>query len=136
MADSFKMKKQYNHKKDKGKAAACALQYYVSQDVKLKNKTLKYGYNNPVDKEKGIKWFNDGFTLEDAPDDMRNNISFVNGFNYAYRINLINEKLFELGIEYYNKGIPLYNIPEKYSDNTYFMDGYNNAMKKIGNKKL
>lgn len=125
MADSFKMKRQDNYKKNKIQSAGCALQYSVSQDVKIKKKASKHGYNSPIDKEKGIKWFNDGYAFEDAPEDMKNNVSFVNGYNYAYRIKLINDKLFELGVEYYNKGIALYNIPEKYSDNMYFMDGYN-----------
>lgn len=130
MADSFRMKKLDNYRKNRIKSAGGALQYSVSQDVKLKNKSLKHGYNSPIDKDKGIKWFNDGLSLEDAPDELRNSISFVNGFNYAYRMKLINDKLFELGIEYYNKGIALYNIPEKYSDNMYFIDGYNSCNKK------
>ena len=125
--DSAKISRQRNCQKYSERSARAALQYYVAKDVNYKNNSIKHGYNSSIDKDKGIKWFNDGYTLEDAPEDMKNNVSFLNGYNYAYRIKLINDKLFELGVEYYNKGIALCNIPEKYSDNMYFMDGYNSC---------
>ena len=124
--DSSKMKKLDNYKKNRVHSAGAALQYYVAQDVKLKNSRLK-GYGSTIDKDKGIKWFNEGLTLEDAPEELRNNISFVNGFNYAYRIKLVNDTLYKTGIEYFERGISLIDVPEKYINNPYFMDGYNSC---------
>ena len=124
--DSSKMKKLDNYKKNRVHSAGAALQYYVAQDVKFKNRNSK-GYGNSVDKDKGIKWFNEGLTLEDAPEELRNSISFVNGFNYAYRIKLVNDTLYKTGIEYFERGISLIDVPEKYIDNEYFMDGYNSC---------
>lgn len=127
--NSNKIKKQKNIQKYSSVAAQQTLQYYVSKDVKSKKNGPKRGYNNSVDKDKGIQWFNEGLALDEAPEELRNNISFLNGFNYAYRLKLINDKLYELGIEYYNNGVPLYNIPEKYSENEYFLKGYNSFNK-------
>lgn len=124
--DSSKMKKLDNYRKNRIQSAGAALQYYVSQDVKFKNKQLK-SYGNSIDKDKGINWFNEGLSLDDAPEELRNNVSFVNGFNYAYRIKLVNDTLYKTGVEYFERGVSLIDVPEKYTDNKYFMDGYNSC---------
>ncbi len=41
--------------------------------------------------EEGVKFFNSGLTLDDAPDDKRTNNSFVTGFEHAKRLAKINE---------------------------------------------
>lgn len=133
--DSSKMKKLDNYKKRKVQSAGAALQYYVAQDVKFKNSHL-IGYGSTIDKDKGIKWFNEGLTLEDAPEELINSISFVNGFNYAYRIKLVNDTLYKTGVEYFERGISLIDVPEKYIDNEFFMDGYNKAKDKYNGKKI
>ena len=133
--DSGKMSKLNNYKKRKVHSAGAALQYYVAQDVKFKNRHL-IGYGSTIDKDKGIKWFNEGLTLEDAPEELRNSISFVNGFNYAYRIKLVNDTLYKTGVEYFERGISLIDVPEKYIDNEFFMDGYNKAKDKCNGKKI
>ena len=104
------------------------LQYYVAQDVKRKENSKKHGYDSPIDKEKGKQWFYDGMKLDDASDDMRTNVSFVAGYNMAYRRQLVNNQLFELGREYFDKGYSIKDLPDKYRDNEYFMNGYNDGM--------
>ena len=123
-----KLKKQDNYRKYGGKAARESLQYYVSKDVRRKNAIGKHSYNNEEDKKKGIEWFNNGLSLEDASEDMRNNVSFVAGFNRAYRIKLVNDSLYNLGREYFDRGISLDNVPENYRNNEFFIAGYNSCI--------
>ena len=120
-------KKDILHKY-KGKEHRNTLQYYVAQDVKRKENSKKHGYDSPIDKEKGKQWFYDGMKLDDASDDMRTNVSFVAGYNMAYRRQLVNDQLFELGIEYFDKGCSINELPDKYRNNEYFMNGYNDGM--------
>ena len=126
--NSSKMRKQDNYRKYSGQSASEILQYYVSQDVKAKKNALKHGYNSPSDKDKGIKWFNEGLTLEDAPLELQNNVSFIAGFNYAKRIKLVNDTLYNTGMEYFDRGILLENSPINYRNNEYFIAGYNDRM--------
>lgn len=120
-------KKDILHKY-KGKEHRNSLQYYVAQDVKRKENSKKHGYDSPIDKEKGKQWFYDGMKLDDASDDMRTNVSFVAGYNMAYRRQLVNDQLFELGREYFDKGYSINELPDKYRNNEYFMNGYNDGM--------
>lgn len=41
--------------------------------------------------EKGMAWFESGLTLDDAPEELRNNTNFINGFNKGKRLQLIAE---------------------------------------------
>ena len=98
-----------------------------------KNRLKDLEERKPFDKEsfnKGTQFFNDGFSLEDAPLEFRDNVDFVNGFNRAKRISEINESLRLLGAEWRQNGIPLDSAPENYKNNPYFIDGYNNSLKK------
>ena len=129
--DNSKMKRQDNYRKYSGIAVRNTLQYYVSQDVKRKNNSVKHSYNNEMDRQKGLQWFNSGLLLDDAPEELRNNKSFIDGFNKGYRIKLVNDNLYDLGREYFERGISLEDAPKNYINNPYFIDGYNKAMKKI-----
>lgn len=120
-------RKKDNLHKYKGRERRNTLQYYVAQDVKRKENSKKHGYDSPVDKEKGKQWFYDGMKLEDAPEEMKTNVSFVAGYNMAYRRQLVNNQLFELGREYFDKGYSTDELPDKYRENEYFLKGYNDA---------
>lgn len=122
-----------NRKKDilhkyKGIEHRNTLQYYVAQDVKRKQNSHKHGYNSPLDKEKGKQWFYDGMKFDDAPEEMKTNVSFVAGYNWAYRQQLVNNELYELGKEYFEKGVSVTLVPDIYQDNEYFLKGYNDAL--------
>jgi len=41
--------------------------------------------------DKGTIWFDGGLSLEEAPENFRNNRSFINGFNYGKRLSLVKE---------------------------------------------
>lgn len=85
---------------------------------------------------KGIAWFESGLLIEDAPDEMKIDFNFVNGYEKAKRLKNINENLEILGEEWFENGLLLENAPINYINNPYFISGYNKASKKIGNKKL
>lgn len=127
-ADANLHKKKDNLHKYKGIEHRNTLQYYVAQDVKKKQNSIKYGYDSPLDKEKGKQWFMEGMKLTDAPIEMQNNVSFVSGYNMAYRMNYVNNQLFDLGREYFEKGISIDNVPNIYRNNEYFLNGYNDVL--------
>ena len=64
------------------------IQYY--QEQKLKN----LGYSKNFDSKlylKGEEWYNSGLTLADAPEELINNKSFINGYKRGERIALAKE---------------------------------------------
>ena len=88
----------------------------------------------PNDKEKfiqGENWFNSGLLLEDASEELRNNINFVNGFNRAKRISFIEQSLYDLGVDFYNSGVLLEDIPETYRNNPTVLRGYSESQQRI-----
>ncbi len=81
----------------------------------------------PEIREFGIFWAESGKTLEDAPDDVRNNLNFINGFNFAKRLQMIKEKEYKRAYDFYSNGGRLENISKeeykKLSDN--YVQAYN-----------
>lgn len=75
-----------------------------------------------------------GFSLDEAPDNLKNNPTFKNGYNRYDRVLMIAKCEREAGINYYNSGKRLEDMREerlaKLSDN--FIDGYNYAQRMAG----
>lgn len=127
--DNGKMRRQSIAWKDNNTISRNCRQYYISKDIEKKNKPIKHSYNNVEDRQKGFDWFNNGLSLEEAPEEMQNNASFIVGYNRAYRAKIINDNLYDLGREYYERGVSLEDIPERYKDDEYFINGYNSKNK-------
>jgi len=71
---------------------SCNSDIYYEKTLKSMDKFKNY--NKTKDLEifnLGIKWFEEGLSLEDADDNYKNHISFVNGYNVAKRRSFINE---------------------------------------------
>lgn len=83
----------------------------------------------------GMEWFNNGFSLEDASDEMKNNHSFIDGFNKGKRLDAINKQLFELGRKWYLDGRNVEDAPDNYKNNKYFCDGYESGDLGLNSKK-
>ena len=100
------------------------LQSNVAEDVSIKTNrgSIKYNYDEDMFL-KGRKWCEEGFKLEEAPNDMRSNVSFVAGYDKERRLMSINQQLYDLGREYYEKGTLL----ENYRQSKFFVDGYNDS---------
>ena len=64
----------------------------IAKDIRDKEKRKNYVRPDKRDVDifnKGIEWFNSGLPLEDAPENLRNNTNFINGFKKGERLVLI-----------------------------------------------
>ena len=60
------------------------------QQEKAKNYVRRDKYDADIQK-KGIDWFNSGLPLEDAPEELRKNTNFIDGFHRGERLAKIAE---------------------------------------------
>lgn len=107
------------------------LQARIAEDISREKKKASIVYN--FDKDNFINgklWFNEGFSLDEAPEKLKDNISFISGFKKAERVQYVNNLAYQTGIEYHNNGIPFEEIPEIYIKNEFFMEGYNSKKNK------
>ena len=59
-----------------------------------KRKKAEAAHNEPFDiniYNKGMEWYNSGLSLDEAPDNEKNNIHFVNGYERAERLARLEE---------------------------------------------
>ena len=106
-------------------------QSMVARDIKDKLDTIINNFEK--DKFKmGIDWFDSGFTIDEAPVEIRDNASFISGFRRGERLKFINQQLYEEGKKYFEKGFSLDEVPKNYINKEYFILGYNDAMNKRG----
>ena len=104
---------------------------HLSDDLIREKKKASIVYN--FDKNNfnnGKWWFNEGFALDEAPDNLKDNVSFVAGFNKAKRDKYVNDLAYNTGIEYRNKGVSFEELPIIYKNNPFFMKGYNTELDK------
>lgn len=104
----------------------------ISEEIRQKEKKETYSPNDKYNStifNGGMEWFNNGFSLEDAPEDIKKNTNFIRGFDRAKRLRDVERDLFNLGIEFYNDGLPLEQIPENYRNNPTVLSGYESAKK-------
>ena len=102
--------------------ASESLQYRVAKDLKP---DTHFRFDD--DYRDGIKWFNSGLSLEDAPEDLRTNNSFCKGFERGEFESIHNKAMYDEGKKDFSKGIPLEKISDNKKNNEYFMMGYNDA---------
>lgn len=93
---------------------------------KMKNFTPRFSTEVEIF-NKGEQWFNNGFNLEEAPDELKNNRVFINGFKRAERLVIIEKHLYELGIKYYNDGLNIENWPVTHRENPIVLRGFEDA---------
>lgn len=84
----------------------------------------------------GVKWFYSGLSLDDAPDELRNNFNFINGFKKTERLEGINSELEALGIEWFNNGFNLEDASDSYLRSPYFRQGFEKAKEQASKKTL
>lgn len=66
----------------------------IAGDVMYREKEKNFKVVDKYDSaifEKGLNWGNSGLPLEDAPEEVKNNSNFINGFNKAKRLQFIAE---------------------------------------------
>ena len=62
----------------------------IWQKEKAKKQVRRDKYD-PIIQKKGLDWFNSGLSFDDAPEELRKNTNFVNGFNKGKRLAMIEE---------------------------------------------
>ena len=94
----------------------------IAREKKKDSIVYNFDKNNFIN---GKIWFNEGFSLDEAPDNLNDNASLISGFNKAKREQYVNDLAYKTGIEHRDKGVPLEELPEIYINNEFFMNGYN-----------
>ena len=64
----------------------------ITSDINQKEKMESYVRPDKRDNSiylRGLDWYNSGLPLEDAPEEVRNNTNFINGFNKGKRLSYI-----------------------------------------------
>jgi len=103
------------------------------QDEKMKNRKHVEAFNKNL-WEAGIIWFNEGLTLDEVDDELRGNISFIRGFEYAERLKHVNDNFEVLGAEWFLSGNEIETAHDSNKNHPYFIKGYNDAMNKSKRK--
>ena len=106
--------------------------YELYKENKAANKVDRF---NPQLMEEGKKWYDSGFNLEDAPENLRNNINFVRGYEKSQRLQIVDDEFFKKGMEAYLSGIPWDEIDDKDKENVSFVFGYEDAMTMSSGKR-
>lgn len=99
----------------------------VAADLREKERKENYKQFDKRDKDlfdSGIEWFNSGLSLNEAPEDMKNNTNFVNGFNKGKRLDDINKIIYNDGKEFFRSGAILEEASDRMKNNKFFIQGY------------
>lgn len=124
--DGWSSKK--NVRKYYGYARQIANQSQIADELRQQKNSIVNNYNKN-DFDKGMNWFYEGISLDEAPEKLKDNVSFIAGYERSKRIRAANDLSYNTGVEYYEKGYSLEEIPKMYRDNPFFMDGYNKYLK-------
>ena len=93
-----------------------------------KQNTKRIDKYDPKIFDKGTEWFNSGLSFDDAPEELKNNTNFVNGFKKGIRLAEINNSIYNDGRSFFYTGRPLDQASEILKNNPYFISGYNDAL--------
>lgn len=94
---------------------------------KMQNTLPQYSFDKVIF-EQGEIWYNNGYTLEEAPEKVRNNSNFINGFNRAKRLKNDEACFYNLGVKLYNDGISWEVAQARYGENPVVLRGYEDSM--------
>lgn len=111
----------------------------IAADLRNKDKKDNFQQTDKRDKnlfDKGIEWFKSGLPLEDAPDEVRTNTNFINGFNKGKRLADIDNMIYEDGRKFFLNGGLLEDASDRMKNNSFFIKGYNDEAKLSSSHKL
>lgn len=98
----------------------------IASDI---NESKKIRHRNDEQmRNDGINFARSGLTLEDAPEDKKNDQNFIIGYEKGLRLMNVDDDWYRKGSKAYFDGIPLENIPESSRENDFFIQGYEDAM--------
>ena len=112
----------------------------IDADIKREKKMIESASKSvKFDKEKwdkGVSWFNEGFLLDEADNKLVNDRNFINGYNHAKRIKLVNDQLECYGRDWFLAGKQLDDANERYTSHHAFVKGYNDAKNESLSRRL
>ena len=101
----------------------------LSSYLNMKKKIGTVNRMNEKARKLGENHYNVGHSLEEADDELRNDDSFIMGYNNAKRADEATDYMYDKGIEYFEKGIEVDKFPPIYANNPNFLRGYNEALR-------
>ena len=102
-----------------------ANQMKIARDIKNDMKAKDYYNFDKTMLNEGIKFFDDGGLLEEAPIELRENKNFIHGYEMAKKKRENRQEVYDLGVQKFVDGVHLGKVSEIYRNNEYFMQGYN-----------
>ena len=99
---------------------------YFNTDL-TKDKKEKYK-DHRIDDDAFQHGKQDCFNGNSISDTMKDNFSYISGFNHAKRELKIREDMYKMGQEYFLNGRDFEEAHENYKKNAYFVQGYKDAM--------
>ena len=97
----------------------------ISEKQKRENPVERFDYKIM---KAGEDWYYDGFLLEEAPENLRDNINFIKGYEHAVRMQDVDDEFFRKGAKAFFDGVNWEQIPESERCNESFIQGYEDAM--------
>jgi len=99
---------------------------YFNVDLS-KNVNDKYNVNR-INSEIFERGKQDAYAGMIIPDDMKDNFSYMHGFEHGKRELKIREDMYKMGQDHFLNGHNLEDALENYKNNAYFIKGYTDAM--------
>ena len=101
----------------------------IIKEYEMKQKTPNsYFIHNPDIYRAGEEWFNSGLPFDEAPEELKTNTNFKNGYGRAQRLAKVAESLYCKGVECYDSGMSYEEVAEKYYETPIVIKGYEDAM--------
>lgn len=98
----------------------------IASDI-AESKKIRYRRNELM-RNDGINFARSGLSLEDAPENKRNDQNFINGYEIGLRLMNVDDDWYRRGAKAYFDGIVLEDVPESSRENEFFIQGYEDAM--------
>ena len=98
----------------------------IASDI-VESKKIRYR-NDEQMRNDGINFARSGLTLEDAPEDKKNDQNFIIGYEKGKRLMNVDDDWYRRGAKAYFDGIALEDVPESSRENEFFIQGYEDAM--------
>jgi hypothetical protein len=101
---------------------------YFNADLTKDKKDRYKDYR--IDSESFERGKQDGYNndIQVIPENMKENFSYVSGFNHAKRELKVQKDMYKMGQEYFLSGRNFDDAHENYKNNGYFVQGFKDAM--------
>ena len=99
----------------------------LATELRNNEKHKNFQHNDPTMVKRGREYYESGFSLEEIDESLKQNNSFMNGYNWASHIAQCALDSYDLGFLYFLSGENLENAINIYINNEHFRNGYFDA---------